>query len=567
MSPRSYCRILLIVFAACSDDAPRGVEVDNEVVPETVAEVTPEAEVGPPPMGRVVINEIDCRSDPVEWVELLNIGDAPVELDGYRVNDKPGAGGIGAPPGPLLPGQRVVVRGDIGISCSDDGVYLSVDGRAADEAPPRRGDAEVSSWGRVPDGTGPFTQTAPTPLHDNIALADLRGSIFDREEMPVIDLYVSEAAEEQLRSADKAYAPALWQWTDASGTTAPQHVDIRIKGSITLRPWDQKPSLKVNFSRHEERGPRSFRGAKKLALHNLAYDPSGIREWLAYDVMRAGGQPAPRVGWAIVRVNGVSKHLYAVVESYDDVFLDDWFPSTSALYEADGDFASGLYGFDLEEGESMAPLEQLAQRVIPLTTNTSVPTQVLPEIDWIQLGRMFGFEDLLAHTDGMRSGCHNYFMHLGGDGRWSFLAWSVDLSLLADYGQPGPLNSCSAFALLCDRDERCSAWFERARDEAAQVVMRSDFRTRALAHAARLQDHANRRDEPWGAGDFWGSRDFDLPMQAGLALDMLEVRARGIRCATAALRTDPPTPPDDNPTCDGFLGPRPGGPKSERPSE
>lgn len=557
-----YLFVALVALGACSDDAPRAVDV--EIVPETLDEVTPEVEVGPPPVGRVVINEIDCRSDPVEWVELVNVGDAPVELDGYRVDDKPGTGGIAAPRGTLAPGQRVVVRGDIGISCSDDGVYLSADGHAVDQAPPRRGDAEVSSWGRVPDGTGPFTQTAPTPLHDNIALADLRGTIFEGEAMPIIDLYVSEAAEQQLRATEKTYAPAVWQWTDAAGTSAPQHVDIRIKGSITLRPWDAKPSLKVNFSRHDERGPRAFRGAKKLTLHNLAYDPSGIREWLAYEVMREGGQPAPRVGWAIVRVNGVSKHLYAVVESYDDLFLEDWFASTSALYEADGDFISGLSGFDLEEGDAtvgMAPLEQLAQRVFPLATNGSVPTQVLPEIDWIQLGQMFGFEDLLAHTDGMRSGCHNYFMHLGGDGRWSFLPWSVDLSLLADYGQPGPLSSCSAFAHLCDRDERCSAWFDRARDEAAQVVMRSDFRERALAHAARLQDYADRRDEPWGDGDFWGSRDFDLPMQAGLALDMLETRARGIRCATAARRTDPPTPPVDNPTCDGFLGPKPNGPK------
>jgi len=162
--------------------------------------------------------------------------------------------------------------------------------------------------------------------------------------LPTIVWYVGEAAEEMLRGEQKAYAPALWSWTDASGTSPPQRIDLRIKGSITLRPWDDKPSLKIHFARHEERGPRSFRGAKKLTLHNLAYDPSAVREWLAYDLMRAAGQPAPRVGWAVVRINGVSKHLYALVESYDEVFLDDWFESTTALYEADGDLAGGLAG-------------------------------------------------------------------------------------------------------------------------------------------------------------------------------------------------------------------------------
>jgi len=286
-----------------------------------------------------------------------------------------------------------------------------------------------------------------------------------------------------------------------------------------------------------------------------------VREWLAYDLMRAAGQPAPRVGWAVVRVNGVSKHLYALVESYDEVFLDDWFESTTALYEADGDLAGGLAGFFLDEGDTMAPLEALASRVNLVKAGQSRPTEVLAEVDWAQLAGLFGLEDVLQHSDGMRAGCHNYFMHIDEAGRWSFLPWSVDLTLLAGYGEAGPVGSCNVFAQLCDRDERCTAWFERARDEAAQIVLRGDFRERATAQAARVQAFAWAADEPWGTGDFWGDHTFDLPMQAGLAVDLLEQRARGIRCATAAKRTDPPTPPDDDPNCGGFLAGPGGGPK------
>jgi|GEM_PF-3559611 len=551
-------------LAACSDDAAPATP-DSEVadtVPDssepadTTVDTTPEVEVIAP-KGRVVINEIDCRSDPSEWVELMNIGNAPVELDGYRITDRPGAGaGVNVPAGQLGPGQIRVVRGDFGISCTDDGVYLSVDGRSADQAPPRRGDAEISTWGRVPDGTGDFAQTAPTPLHENISLSDLRSTLFDAtgDALPIIDLYVSEEAEATLRSDQKIYAPALWSWTDPEGTSPPQRVDIRIKGSITLRPWDQKPSLKIHFARHAERGPRSFRGAKKLTLHNLSYDPSAIREWLSYEVMREAGQPAPRVGWVVVRVNGVSKHLYTLVESYDEVFLGDWFDSTTALYEADGDLAGGLSGITLDEGDTMAPIEALATKVVRISAGQSVPTEVMPEIDWVQLAGLFGLEDLLQHSDGMRAGCHNYFMHLDDKGSWSFLPWSVDLTLLSGYGEPGPIGSCNVFAHLCDRDDKCMAWFERARDGAAQIVMRGDFRARALAKAERVQSFAYAGDEPWGAGDFWGDKDFDLPMQAGLAVDLMEQRARGIRCATAARRTDPPTLPEASPTCGGFLG-------------
>jgi len=558
--------MLIALLVGCSDDTAPGADA-LDATPDTsevTADTTPEVDVAVP-VGRLVINEVDCRTDPSEWVELMNVGDAPVALAGHRLADRPGGAGVRVPDGALAPGAFIVVHGDFGIACDGDGVYLSADGRSLDQAPPRRGDAEVATWGRVPDGVGAFTPTAATPHKSNIALADVRDTLFaSTGAPPIIDLYVDEAAEAILSGPDKAYAPALWQWTDASGTSPPQRVDVRIKGSITLRPWHAKPSLKVHFARHDERGPRAFRGAKKLSLHNLAYDPSAIREWLAYDLMRAMGQPAPRVGWATVRVNGVSKHLYAVIETYDELFLDDWFTSTTALYEADGDLAHGsLAGFFLDEGDSMAPLEALAARVLAVQQGTSRPTLALPDVDWVQLAGLHGLEEILQHTDGMRSGCHNYFMHVAEDGRWSFMPWSVDLTLLEGYGEGGPIGACSIFAQLCDRDEPCRAWFERARNEAAGIVLRGDFRARAIAQATRLQDHAWPLDEPWGQGDFWGDKTFDLPAQAAAAVDILEARAAKIRCATQAQRADPPSAPADDPTCGGFLA-RPGeggGPK------
>ena len=107
-------------------------------------------------------------------------------------------------------------------------------------------------------------------------------------------------------------------------------------------------------------------------------------------------------------------------------------PGSQEWNGACADFVSAPSSTRTSATSTTVPDGGEARRVTTLATGTSVPTQALPEIDWIQLGQMFGFEDLLAHTDGMRSGCHNYFMHLDAAGRWSFLAWSVDLSLLAD---------------------------------------------------------------------------------------------------------------------------------------
>ena len=51
-----------------------------------------------------------------------------------------------------------------------------------------------------------------------------------------------------------------------------------------------------------------------------------IHETLGYEVLRAAGVPAPRTGFAYVRVNGVGYGLYLDLETYDDVSLPRLFP-------------------------------------------------------------------------------------------------------------------------------------------------------------------------------------------------------------------------------------------------
>ncbi|MCC6621560.1 MAG: CotH kinase family protein [Deltaproteobacteria bacterium] len=548
------------VDSTSADTAP---EVEDTTTSDTTTADTAPGDTAPPPpppAGRLVINEVECRADPVEWVEVKNVGDAPLDVTGYRVADAPSERGVRLPAATVPPGSYMIVTGDIGLACDRDEVFLIGGGKVVDVAPARRGDPELATWGRFPDGEGDFRLVAPTPQKANRALDDERATLFVGEgTMPVVDLFV-DAEAEAILEGPRAWAPALLTWTDERGTSPPQRVDIRIKGAITDRPWRARPSLKVHFARHDAPGPRALRGVKKLALHAMVYDPSTVREWLAYEVLRRMGVPAPRVGWASVRVNGQPKGLYGVIESYDEIFLADHFPSTVALYEADGDLYPGLGGIFLDEGDSMAPVAELAERVAQVIYNHAEPTRALPEIDWRQLALFVGVEDVRQHTDGMKSGCHNYYLHVGDEGLWSFMAWSVDLTLIPQYGAPGPIGSCNQLALLCDRDPRCVTWFGRARDQAAQLVLREDLRTPAVARATRNQAYADRTREPWTGNDFWPDVAFDLPALASDAVDLLETRARGVRCATAAERG---IVDEADPTCAGFVGE--GGGKPEAP--
>ena len=113
------------------------------------------------PAGRVVINEAESNGDATDWIELKNISGLPVDISGLVLRDSTEADGFTVPVGTVLaPGGYFVA--DVG------GVYFGLGG--ADAARLLDGATEISStswsshaavtWGRCPDGTGPFGETA-----------------------------------------------------------------------------------------------------------------------------------------------------------------------------------------------------------------------------------------------------------------------------------------------------------------------------------------------------------------------------------------------------------------------
>lgn len=160
---------------------------------------------GDAPGGRVVINEVRATGD--DWVELMNVGSAPVDLGGMVLADTDTDVDGGAPrveegvefPAStwVVPGQRVLVLADqsdagtgvqmrclgtdgpmtcyharFGISGSrGEGLFLI--GRdhvvATSATYPPNGAPDGESWGRLPDGTGAFAANRPTPGAANAA--------------------------------------------------------------------------------------------------------------------------------------------------------------------------------------------------------------------------------------------------------------------------------------------------------------------------------------------------------------------------------------------------------------
>lgn len=153
---RPLLALLLLVVAGCSDSSSA---VEQDAASDTLPGDAPDA-VAPGP--RVVINEI-YTAGVDDWVELFNAGDATADLDGWIFRDDDPTHAYTFPPATTLAAGAylLVVRGeggfDFGLGDADSALVYDgdtlVDGVTwlAGEIPPER------SFGRLPDGTGPFT--------------------------------------------------------------------------------------------------------------------------------------------------------------------------------------------------------------------------------------------------------------------------------------------------------------------------------------------------------------------------------------------------------------------------
>ena len=89
---------------------------------------------------------------------------------------------------------------------------------------------------------------------------------------------------------------------------------------ITSNPQSQtRHSFKIKFNRFIK--GQKFRGLDELNLINMSGDPSFMREYLALEIMREAGMPAPLAMYVNLYINGHLHGLYLAVESADNSFL------------------------------------------------------------------------------------------------------------------------------------------------------------------------------------------------------------------------------------------------------
>ncbi|MGA3201731.1 MAG: CotH kinase family protein, partial [Bryobacteraceae bacterium] len=157
---------------------------------------------------------------------------------------------------------------------------------------------------------------------------------------------------------DDTYYHATFTWNGIS-----EDIGIRQHGGGSRSPI--KPNIDLNFAHYTK--SQTFMGEGFLVLVAGNEDPSNLHSWLAMELFRKMGIPAPRESFGVVTVNGTLLGFYTIVEHDDTAFVQrNYGESGGYLYEWEN------IGDDYDFG-NLGTNPQLYAPYLDLKTNQSSP--------------------------------------------------------------------------------------------------------------------------------------------------------------------------------------------------
>lgn len=323
--------------------------------------------------------------------------------------------------------------------------------------------------------------------------------MYEPDAIVVIDLQLPPDSVAALEAVPDEYVEGTFSLAPTDGTPAgvgtfspPLTVGVRLKGEGSFRDLNGKAAFKLKFNEFVK--GQKFLGLKRMTLNNMVQDPSMVHETLAYAAFRAAGVPAPRSGYADVRVNGEEFGVHLNLETLDDVALERLFGSFEAppqhLYEGQAgvDVLPGEAGaFEVDEGEEgdRSDLEALISAVAAPPPPV-FSTRVAGLADLAEMAAMWAVERYVGHWDGYsgHGEPHNYYLYSDPAGVFQMLPAGTDQSWSQSslgFGPPGP-----ALFQACFADPTCAALYIEALRGARTVVADLDPGAEAKQLAARL---------------------------------------------------------------------------------
>ena len=314
-----------------------------------------------------------------------------------------------------------------------------------------------------------------------------------------LQIEIGPAEVEQLRAyhwrgwrGERADRPEV-KVTVREGGTVYTNVALRPKGSAgSFRPFDDKPALTLNFSKHAP-GQR-FHGYSQLSLNNSVQDPSYLSEAVSRELFAAAGVPVPRADHVTVLINERDLGLYVLTEGWGKPFLRRHFKDVSGnLY--DGGFLQDIdRDLDTNSGdhrEDRSDLNRLREAV--WESDPALRSKRLAEV--LDIDRFLSFvalEIMTCHWDGYALNRNNYrLFHDVATDRMVFMPHGLDQMFGVMRSHPSspidpPMQGVVAQAILAT-PEGFTAYVQRIATLRASVFLEDRLTERVQELSRRIR--------------------------------------------------------------------------------
>lgn len=226
-------------------------------------------------------------------------------------------------------------------------------------------------------------------------------------------------------------------------------IGVRFRGKSTFsRSNEFKKPFKIDINEYDTL--QTYDGLKKFNLHNGSCDPSMLRDFLSYDLLRKMGLKVPRVAHCQLFINGEYWGLYTIIEQIDKTFLENNFSNGNGNLYKNNRISELLWkGFDPEiykkdfEKKTNKAADDWSDFVEFIRVLNTEADNVFKE----KIERVFNVDSYLKamavdvtlnNWDSYLHGSRNWYLYHNPDtGLFEWIPWDYNLAMGGDFTYVG----------------------------------------------------------------------------------------------------------------------------------
>ncbi len=317
------------------------------------------------------------------------------------------------------------------------------------------GDQSMTNAARVAVQEGAATIENPCGAPDTTLAGLDAAQLFGAGKIPTFDFHLpaDSWAWLQAHAREETYVPAQ-ACLDGKAIGL---VGLRFKGSYGSlftcfnaagENTCRKLSLKIKLDEYVPK--QRLYGLERLNLQGYRYDNSYIKEALAFDLYRAMGIVAPRVTWALVRLNGESLGLYGLVEEVDGRFVKDRWPDNDQgnlykeVWPGQADDSWLLSHLRTNKAAPDISAFKAFSAAVNAASSAELRAALGSYVDLDYFARYLAVDDAIGNFDGITAfyavgsadtaGNHNYYFYQESPNRFTIIPWDVETSMTLSSG-------------------------------------------------------------------------------------------------------------------------------------